>query len=466
MTTRVFECERRPMTSSPVASPPSSAGKVKSTGGLAAAALVAVLVVPLAGAAEPPNGWAVAGGTAVVLLCLAVGLGRRVRWGWLALLAAAAGLLLPRGQLGVIGPSLLVATVVCLVLWLANRGGGTRRIKRDTQLGPHDRAAQLMMGLSGERRTGEVLARELPQDFVLINGLKLPRGAGDIDHLVIGPTGVFLIETKTMAGQIVCQTDGSWRRTRVGRGGTPYVAFIGDPAAQVQRNIFTLRQCLRRRVPHLFRGTPLWIEGMVVFAHPQTELQAEHSRVPALLLDQAASSICLHTPRRRLEPADVDTVARALLDEADQQVRPTLRQSAQALVEFALLLPLVLALVFGTIAVSRTVQTQSAVIAVAHEAARAGALGRNPQDAVERMRERVTLVAPGLGLTSSDVHLDWDVSHFGQDPGRVIAFIRYPVHYADLPLSGWIPLATVQAEHVEWVDPFRSGMSLQTGVAE
>ena len=40
-----------------------------------------------------------------------------------------------------------------------------------------------------------VLARELPDEYVLINGLALPRGAGGIDHLVIGPNGVFLLKS-------------------------------------------------------------------------------------------------------------------------------------------------------------------------------------------------------------------------------------------------------------------------------
>jgi hypothetical protein len=424
---------------------------------LLAAALVALLVVPLAGAAEPPNGWLVAGGTALVVLCAAATVGHRLPWGWLALLAAGAGLLVPRGQFGVIGPALLVATLVCTVLWLGTCGGGRRRSKRDEPPRPRERAAQMMMGLSGERRAAETLAQELPREYVLINGLILPRSAGDIDHVVIGPTGVFLLETKTMTGHILCQPDGTWRRTRVGRGGTPYVAFIGDPATQVQRNIFTVRECLRKRVPHLFRGTPLWIEGLVVFAHPQTELEAAHSRVSAVLLDQATSSICMHRPRRALQTADVDMVAQALLNEAHTRPGTSVRQSAQALVELALLLPLVLALVFGTLAMSHTIQTQSAVVALAHEAARAGALGRGPRDAVDRILDRAAMVAPGLGLDPRKIQLDWDVTRFGSDPGKVMVIVRYPVDYGDLPLSGWIPLSTVRAEHVEWVDPFRSG---------
>jgi hypothetical protein len=73
------------------------------------------------------------------------------------------------------------------------------------------------------------------------------------------------------------------------------------------------------------------------------------------------------------------------------------------------------------------------------------------------MRERASLVAPGLGLDAGAVVLDWDVTRFGQDPGKVVASVRYPLDFRDLPLLGWIPLPAVHAEHVEWVDPFRSG---------
>jgi hypothetical protein len=316
------------------------------------------------------------------------------------------------------------------------------------------------MGMSGERQVGQAMARELPQEYVLINGLKLPRGAGDIDHLVVGPTGVFLLETKTMAGRIVCEPDGSWRRTKVGRAGTPYAAYIGDPAAQVQRNILAVRDCLRTHLPGLFRPPPLWIEGLVVFPHPRTELDAEHSRVPAMRLDQAAPHICLHVQPRPLQPREVEEVVEALLVEGQERPRVVVQraQTAQALVEMALALPVVLALLFGTLAISRVVQAQTAVVALAHEAARAAALGNSPDDAITRMRHRVDVVAPGLGLDPEAVKLDWDVSTFADAPGRVLATVRYRVDLGYLPVAGWVPVPAVRAEHAEWIDPFRSGI--------
>jgi hypothetical protein len=461
MTTRVFEFPR-PAELPPPA--PRALARGRTRVGLGGALLTALIVVPLAGAAEAPTGWLVAAASAAVVLHTAAIFGARLRWGWIMLVLAVGGIVLPRGQWPLIGPALFVASTVSLAVWFASRDNRRRRDPDRPQAGTRARAAQVMLGFSGERHAGRVLASELPQEYALLNGLKLPRGAGDIDHLIVGPTGVFLLETKTMAGQIVCEPDGTWHRTRTGRAGTQYSAFIGDPAAQVQRNIFAVRKALRRRLPALFDHAPLWIEGLVVFAHPDTRLQASSSRVPAVVLEQASQRICLHSPRRRLQPREVDAVVAALLDEARlQKSDAVFRQSAQALVEMALLLPVVLALVFGTIAISRIVQTRTAVIAVAQEAARAAALASSPSDASSRMRARATLVAPGLGLDARTLVLDWDLSQFAASPGEVVALVGYPVDFGDLPLIGDFPAVVVRAEHVEWVDPFRSGISPEGG---
>jgi hypothetical protein len=393
------------------------------------------------------------------MLHLAAIAGSRLPWGWLTLVLAGLGLALPRGQTPLIGPALFVATAVSLAVWFAARDNNRKRKTDRPQVGTRARAAQVMLGFSGERQVGRVLASELPQEYVLFNGLSLPRGAGDIDHLVVGPTGLFLLETKTMAGRIICEADGTWRRTRTGRAGAEYSAYIGDPAAQVQRNIFSVRQALRRRLPALLVRVPLWIEGMVVFAHPETSLEASASRIPAVVLGDAVPRITSHTPRRRLEPAEVDQIVAALLDEGRAGGAPVaLRQSAQALVELVLLLPMVLVLLFGTVALSRIVQARTAVIGVAQEAARAAALANNPVDATIRMQARANLVAPGLGLNSGAVVVSSDVSRFAADPGAVVARVDYPVDLGDLPMIGGLPSVVVHAEHTEWVDPFRSGI--------
>ena len=178
-------------------------------------------------------------------------------------------------------------------------------------------------------------------------------------------------------------------------------------------------------------------------------------------LDQAAPHICLHVQQRPLQPHEVDEVVEALLVEGQERPRPVVQraQTGQALVEMALALPVVLALLFGTLAISRVVQAQTAVVAVAHEAARAAALGSSPEDAINRMRRRVDVVAPGLGIDPQAIVLDWDVSIFATASGHVVATVRYRVDLGDLPVAGWVLVPTVRAEHAEWVDPFRSGIA-------
>ena len=54
-------------------------------------------------------------------------------------------------------------------------------------------------GAGGEYDVGVVLSR-LPEEFHVFNGLGFY--AGDVDHVVVGPTGVFVIETKNHSGTI------------------------------------------------------------------------------------------------------------------------------------------------------------------------------------------------------------------------------------------------------------------------
>ena len=50
-------------------------------------------------------------------------------------------------------------------------------------------------GYEGEVMTAAVLQR-LPASYVVLHDLRLPRSRANIDHVVIGPTGVFTVETK------------------------------------------------------------------------------------------------------------------------------------------------------------------------------------------------------------------------------------------------------------------------------
>lgn len=126
----------------------------------------------------------------------------------------------------------------------------------------------------------------------------------------------------------------------------------------------------------------------------------------------------------------------------------------QAIVETALVLPLLLMLAFGVVAAGRVVQAQAGVSAVAREAARAAALASSPGAAAERGRARALDVAEGYRLANGSLRVVVDPGPLARG-GQVRAEARYDVGLEDLPLLGWVRVPLIST-HVEPVDPYRS----------
>ena len=137
------------------------------------------------------------------------------------------------------------------------------------------------------------------------------------------------------------------------------------------------------------------------------------------------------------------------------QRRPSRQcERGSALVETALVLPLLLTLAFGVVGIGHLTHAQLAVAAVAREAARAAALADTPSGALAAGAARGQEVAAGYGLASRALRITVDASRYGRG-GQVLADARYEVFLDDLPLLGWMRLAAAST-HVEPIDPYRS----------
>ena len=129
-------------------------------------------------------------------------------------------------------------------------------------------------------------------------------------------------------------------------------------------------------------------------------------------------------------------------------------QRGSALVEVALVLPLLLLLALGVVGVGRVIQARMSVSAVAREAARVAALAQSPGEAAEQGLAAGRAVAMGYGLTNGTLTVRVDPAALERG-GAVHAWASYRVSLEDLPLMGWAG-ADVAAEHVERVDLYRS----------
>ncbi len=168
---------------------------------------------------------------------------------------------------------------------------------------------QLRAGLRGQRLLAKALDC-LDDSYYLINNLKMPGRADDVDHMVIGPNGIFALETKHHRGRIFCQ-NGQWYQSKMSRRGHLQPDQpMRDPVQQLKRNVDYLRTCINHTDRALSRRTKLWIEGAVVFTHPavSVDLAEEVTRslpFPVLKVRDLPGHIAAHVPRRPYTKSEI-----------------------------------------------------------------------------------------------------------------------------------------------------------------
>jgi hypothetical protein len=71
------------------------------------------------------------------------------------------------------------------------------------------RAARMWhRGYEGERVVGELLEAGLSEKYHVFNDIRFPGRAANIDHIVIGPSGIFVLDTKNWRGTVAWAEDG------------------------------------------------------------------------------------------------------------------------------------------------------------------------------------------------------------------------------------------------------------------
>jgi hypothetical protein len=67
---------------------------------------------------------------------------------------------------------------------------------------PSEQARTWQRGAAGERRTARLLDRLTRDGYVVLHDVAVPGSPANVDHLVIGPSGVFVIDSKQWTGSI------------------------------------------------------------------------------------------------------------------------------------------------------------------------------------------------------------------------------------------------------------------------
>jgi hypothetical protein len=132
-----------------------------------------------------------------------------------------------------------------------------------------EREHALTSGKMGEQLAADGLGRGLGNEWTLFRGYRNRRG--EIDHLLLGPRGLFAIESKYHNATVTCAGD-RWQYTRYDKYGNlvdgPAELISGrrSPSEQLNEPADQLEDFLRSR------GHPVAIQRVVLFNHPRSRV--------------------------------------------------------------------------------------------------------------------------------------------------------------------------------------------------
>ncbi|MCL4429633.1 MAG: NERD domain-containing protein [Chloroflexi bacterium] len=159
-------------------------------------------------------------------------------------------------------------------------------------------------GWQGEKQVAKLLTSTLSDDYYLINDLYLQGGGGDIDHIVLGPNGVFVLETKNWSGNISCNGD-QWQRAGKRN-------FSSSPSRQVKRNAEKIQRLIDNS-PSL-RPLGVWVGGVVVFTNRNATLHVNNPTVPVLRLPQLPSHIAAHQRSSSFSREQLEAIGKEIVN--------------------------------------------------------------------------------------------------------------------------------------------------------
>jgi hypothetical protein len=136
---------------------------------------------------------------------------------------------------------------------------------------PSDEESKLTAGIEGERVAAASLGRALGDDWVLFRGYR--NRLGEIDHLLVGPTGLVAIEVKNINGTVYCDGD-EWRVRKFDKYGNLVEQYAlvdrgkrqRSPSVQLNEPADLLENFLRSR------GTDVALLRVVLLTHPRSKI--------------------------------------------------------------------------------------------------------------------------------------------------------------------------------------------------
>lgn len=162
----------------------------------------------------------------------------------------------------------------------------------------------LLSGVRGESDTLEIL-KKLPKNFTIItNPVILNRGVTlELDFVVIGKNGVFIVESKNYRGIISGKTSSAkWKQIKHGKNDRVYEKEVGNPVKQAHRQ--------GRRMLEMFRDFDITADifPVVYFVDNRSELKIQ---------DDAETGVAVFNEEKQLLDYIVNSAGKQTVSNAE-----------------------------------------------------------------------------------------------------------------------------------------------------
>lgn len=199
--------------------------------------------------------------------------------------------LLPAGLSSLTGIGIMIIFLVAMLGIAVFASKRVAALEKDS--------AAMQRGAIGEIGVGAIL-QKFPEGFYVINDLTTP--FGNLDHVVVGPTGVFVLDTKNWRGVVSADGNGE-------------LLLNGSPTDKQFVRQFVGRMMGIRDKVTLIAGSPeVFYDALFVFTSARVEANwGKTSSVNCIRDDQLYDYIVEKDFGRKLEPREAERIAQGFL---------------------------------------------------------------------------------------------------------------------------------------------------------
>lgn len=169
----------------------------------------------------------------------------------------------------------------------------------------YDRLSVLAAGIRGEKLTLDIL-KSLDSEHWIVTDKKITyKGqSSELDFVVIGPTGVCIVESKHLSGKILADPEEkTWNRVKVSHSGVERIKNFYSPVKQVNTHLYRLKKILQEE------GISVHLDSAVFFSDPevQVRLSSKAGDTPVFWGEKGAEMLLsyIRKPRNPLTPQEV-----------------------------------------------------------------------------------------------------------------------------------------------------------------